>query len=101
MPMIEVPEIVLKKAAELNEICTQYPDVVPIEVYCEFSGINKDTIRTMIERGSCPFGIGKPAGQYSRRITRIPMLKLYNWYTDGAIYRDQQMGINPCFGKLA
>lgn len=86
MAYIEIPEVIFERAKELNKLCSDYPRTIPSDAYAEFCGIDKETFRTLVQRGECPFGFGKNKSEFGRGFAKLPTLATYNWHTCGILY---------------
>ena len=71
------------RAAELEDIVTQYPRSIPVEVVARFLGCDVKTVHHMMEDAGN--AIGASWQRPGRRGYKIPTLKFYLWMTGGRI----------------
>ena len=81
--MFEIPNEVQERINELNELCNKYPRNIPIIDAAKYIGIDKDILRTMLIRGTCPFGVGWEDLNKERMSGKIPTLTFWAWCTNG------------------
>lgn len=69
------------RAAELEDIVTQYPRSIPVDVVAKFLGVEVKTVHHMMEEAGN--SIGASWQRPGRRGYKIPTLKFYLWITGG------------------
>lgn len=85
--VLEVPAPVADKLNELQKICNEYPLKIPLTKVAEFLGVSVDGLRSSIEKGQLPFGIGWQKNIHGNRAFCIPTVTFYLWYTQSAAFR--------------
>lgn len=85
------PENVAKINEEVRQLCNSGYDI-RIEDVAPLVGLNHETLRKMIAKGSCPFALGYdrtyfPNGKIKENgVYRVPILPFYNFMTQHWIY---------------
>lgn len=84
----KIPKMVEEQQNKLMELLEQDDCLcLPVKEVAKILGMDADCLRTAAENGTCPFAIGGRKGLRNNRFTTIPKLALYNWITQGAIYK--------------
>ena len=86
MQNIMAPESVTRKIMELNEIVEENPVFIPLGVIAKFLGADDGGIRAYLDNAPHPFGISWQQMGKANRAFKIPTVKFYLWYTNGAGY---------------
>ena len=84
-----IPTNVSAKLEELTALCEKYPLKIPLLECAKFMGIDKDSLRACLERGSCPFGIGWIQKNANNRAFFIPTTTFWLWYTQGVGFKEE------------
>lgn len=84
---MQIPEAIVEKLKELDELVEKYPQYIPINECADFLGAKKDGLRAAIENGKCPFGISWQCMGSVNRGFKIPTVTFYMWYTQGAVLK--------------
>ena len=82
-----IPGPVADKLNELYELIEKYPLYIPLPTVATFLGADADGLRSCIEKGQCPFGIGWQKDIRGYKAFKIPTVTFYLWYTQGVGYR--------------
>lgn len=82
-----VPKPVVDKLNELYALVEKYPLYIPLPTVATFLGADADGLRSCIEKGQCPFGIGWQKDIRGYKAFKIPTVTFYLWYTQGVGYR--------------
>lgn len=80
---ILVPQPILNKMSELNQLIVAYPDYIPLPKCATFLGMDDDGLRRAIETNQCPFGLAWQRPHAANRGFKIPSLTFWSWYTKG------------------
>ena len=86
-----VPTIITTKLAELDRLCEKYPSKIPVRECSAFLGLEDESLRACLERGSCPFGLGWLKKNAHNRAFYIPTLTLYLWVTQSAGFKNNKI----------
>ena len=84
-----VPTIITTKLVELDRLCEKYPRKIPVRECAAFLGLEDESLRACLERGSCPFGLGWIKKNAQNRAFFIPTLTFYLWVTQSAGFREE------------
>lgn len=82
------PKPVMDKLTELNQLCEKFPLKIPLIDCASFLGMEAESLRACLERGSCPFGLGWIKKNAHNRAFYIPTPTFYLWYTQCAGFRE-------------
>ena len=61
-------------------LVNENPTSIPLIEVAKFMSVDKDALRTMHERGLCPFGIGWRRPGAERMAVKIPTVNEHQWY---------------------
>ena len=78
--MFELPKTIVDGINKLNVLVGENPTSIPLIEAAKFMSVDKDALRTMLERGLCPFGIGWRRPGAERMAVKIPTVTFYMWY---------------------
>jgi len=87
--ILEIPNPIIKKVDELNDLIERNPLYIPIPELARFLGANPDSLRASIEHGQCPFGFPWQKDMKGYRSFKVPTVTFYLWYTNGGPFRWQ------------
>lgn len=82
---MKVPQCVLTKIDELNALCEENPEYIPLPKVAAFLGANAEGLRFSIENGKCPFGIMWQKTLTGNKAFKIPTAKFYWWYAGDCV----------------
>ena len=80
-----IPKEIIDKIEELNQIVHQYPDTIPVPVLAKFLGVADEGLRAYIDNSREPFGISWQQMGKQNRAFKVPTVKFYFWFTNGAV----------------
>lgn len=86
--MIKAPPVITDQLHKLHGLCEKYPLKIPLAECASFLGMDGESLRACIERGSCPFGLGWLKKNASNRAFYIPTLTFYLWVTQSNGYME-------------
>lgn len=78
--MNALPEEIQSSVDKLVELVRKYPVNIPIPEVIKLLGVDGNGLRTMLERGTCPFGLGWRKPGKERMGGSIPTATFYFWY---------------------
>jgi len=83
MSEIPVPECVVDKLLELNQLAEQYPDSIPLPAVAGFMGVADEGLRAYIDNNPNAFGFSWKRIGAVNRAYKIPTIRFYAWYRNG------------------
>lgn len=83
---MSLPEPIIKKLTELEQIVNKHQIYIPLTVVAEFLGMEDDNLRASIEQNRCPFGLEWRQTIKGNRAFKIPTVPFYMWYTQGRFF---------------
>lgn len=84
---MKIPSSIITAYDKLVELCEEYPLKIPLEKAAEFLSMDKEGLRSSIERGHCQFGLCVQKSIHGNRAFTINTIAFYNWVTCGAIFQ--------------
>lgn len=84
---LTIPCPIEAKLEELYELVDKYPLYIPIAKLAHFLEMDGDGLRSSIDKGQCPFGLGWQKNPRGNRAYKIPTVPFYLWYTQGVGFR--------------
>ena len=78
--LLEMPPSVAAKKEELDRICGEHPDYIPIPVLAKFLKANPEGLRFSIEKGQCSWGIAWQKRPGGNKAFKVPTATFWAWY---------------------
>ena len=75
-------EAIKKRIAELEKLCDEHPMIIPLRAAASFLGMNEEGLKAALMRGNAPFGFAYQKGDGAYRVSVIPTVTFYLWFTN-------------------
>jgi hypothetical protein len=85
--VLKIPAPIIERLNELDELVSNNPISISVPVAAAFLGMKPEGLRSSIEKGYCPFGIGWQLSADSMKAFKIPTVTFFLWYTQGVGYK--------------
>lgn len=82
---LSMPKPIVDKLNDLQELVSIHQQYIPLPEVAAFLRMKPDTLRSSIDKGQCPFGLGGQLG--INRAYKIPTVPFYLWFTQGCGWR--------------
>ena len=88
--MFTIPSAIQERIRELNKLVNEYPVAIPLPKLAEFLRVDAEGLRSCIQMGHCPFGIGWQKTIKGNKAFKIPTATFYFWYTGDFIRANRE-----------
>ena len=86
--ILEMPKPIEDKLEQLNVLVNEHPLFIPLPATATFLGMDAEGLRSSIEKGQCPFGLGWQKNLRGNKAFKIPTVPFYLWYTQGVGFKN-------------
>ncbi|WP_101698661.1 hypothetical protein [Clostridium minihomine] len=90
---LTVPQPIIDKLCELNQLVEEYPDLIPLPVAARFMKVSPEGLRAYLDNHIAPFGLMWHQMGAVNKAYKIPTVKFYLWYTNGVAFSLNIQGV--------
>lgn len=90
---LTVPQSIIDKLCELNQLVEEYPDLIPLPVTARFMRVSDEGLRAYLDNDHAPFGMTWKQMGAVNKAYKIPTVKFYLWYTNGVAFSSNIQGV--------